>query len=60
MSEPRFNLVEGGNLVITYLVRMDAEWLRDYEAWMTVVYTYVGTGWALVLRSHTPTADFLF
>jgi hypothetical protein len=32
ISDPEFTVIEGGNLVITYRVSMDAEWIGDYEA----------------------------
>jgi hypothetical protein len=56
LTEPRFTLVDGSTLVISYGVRTDAEWLPNYAALMTAVYTWEGTGWALAVRTHTPTA----
>ena len=60
LSAPRFTLVDGSNVVITYHVTMDAEWLRDYSAWMTALYTWEGSGWALAVRTHTPSSEFPF
>src|SRR5215210_7276037 len=42
LSEPRFTLVDGSNVLLTYHVKMDAEWLPDYEAHMTALYTWEG------------------
>lgn len=60
LSEPRFMLVDGANVMINYHVTMDADWLHDYSAWMTAFYTWVGAGWALAARTHTPAAAFPF
>ena len=60
LSEPTYTLVEGGNVVITYHVTANADWLPNYTAFMTVVYTWLPGGWALVCRSHTPRGDFPF
>lgn len=60
LSEPTFTLLEGGNVVITYHVAVDAEWIQDYKAYMTVLYTWAGGRWGLVFRSHTPCGDFPF
>jgi hypothetical protein len=60
LSEPRFTLIDGGTVAISYHVTLDADWLRDYDAWMTALYTWEGSGWALVFRSHTPAGAFPF
>jgi hypothetical protein len=60
LSEPRFTLVDGSNVVLNYHVRMSADWLPDYAAWMTALYTWEGAGWALAVRTHTPEAAFPF
>lgn len=60
LSEPKYTLIEGGNVVITYEVSADAEWLPAYRAFVTVVYTWLPGGWGLVCRSHTPQGDFPF
>jgi hypothetical protein len=56
LSEPRFTLVDGSNVLLTYHVTMDADWLPDYAAYMTAMYTWEGSGWALAVRTHTPVA----
>jgi hypothetical protein len=60
LSEPTYTVIEGGNVVITYHVSVDAEWLPDYRAHMTALYVAVASGWALVFRAHTPEAGFPF
>ena len=60
LSEPRFTLVDGGNVLISYRVSVDAEWLPGYSAWMTALYTWEGAGWALACRTHTPVNAFPF
>jgi hypothetical protein len=54
LSEPTFTVVEGGNVVITYQVSADADWLPKYSAWMTALYTWGSSEWTLVFRAHTP------
>jgi len=60
LSEPHFTLVDGSNVVITYHVTADADWLPRYSAHMTALYTWEGAGWALAVRTHTPVAEFSF
>jgi hypothetical protein len=60
LSEPRFTLLDGPNVIINYHVGMDAEWLPQYSVWMTAVYTWEGKGWALATRAHTPAGPFPF
>jgi hypothetical protein len=60
LSEPRFTLVDGSNVIISYHVSMDAAWLPDYSAWMTALYTWEGAGWSLAVRIHTPGGSFPF
>jgi hypothetical protein len=47
-------------VLISYHVTMDAEWLPAYSAWMTALYTWSGSGWALAMRTHTPAGTFPF
>jgi hypothetical protein len=58
VSEPVFTMVEGGNLVISYEARLDAEWLPDYEAFVTALYIYESVEWSLICRAHTPKGRF--
>ena len=60
LSEPRLTLVDGGNVLVSYHVAMNSDWLPDYRAWMTALYTWEGSGWSLAVRTHTPTAAFPF
>jgi hypothetical protein len=60
LSEPRLTLVDGGNVLISYKVEMDADWLPNYAAWMTALYSWEGSGWALAVRTHTPVGSFPF
>jgi hypothetical protein len=60
LSEPTFTLLEGGNVVITYHVTMEATWLPDYAAYMTALYSWQAGAWALIFRAHTPTGNFPF
>ena len=60
LSAPTFTLIEGPNVVITYQVTMDADWLPGYEAFMTVLYAWTASEWTLVFRAHTPKGDFPF
>ena len=57
LSEPRMVLVDGGSVLITYRVNADGEWLPDYHAQITALYTWVGGEWALAFRQHTPDGD---
>ena len=60
LSEPTYTLVEGGNVVITYDVKLSADWLPEYAATMTVLYTWGVSEWSLVFRAHTPRGAFPF
>ena len=60
LSEPRMTLVDGGNVLISYRVQVEADWLPSYAAWMTALYTWEGAGWALAVRTHTPITPFAF
>jgi hypothetical protein len=60
LSEPRLLLVDGGSVLVHYHAVADGEWLPNYRAWMTALYTWEGAGWALVFRQHTPEAPFAF
>jgi hypothetical protein len=54
LSEPRLVLVDGDSVLITYRVDADGEWLPNYRAQITALYTWVGGEWALAFRQHTP------
>jgi hypothetical protein len=60
LSEPRLLLVDGASVLVNYRVHCDGEWLPNYRAWITSLYTWEGAGWALVYRQHTPEAAFPF
>jgi hypothetical protein len=60
LSEPRFTLIDGPNVIINYHVTMDVDWLPNYSANLTAFYTWQGAGWALAVRTHTPEAEFSF
>jgi hypothetical protein len=60
LSDPRFALLDGPNVIISYHVDMDVDWLPQYSAWVTAVYTWEGNGWALATRAHTPAGPFSF
>lgn len=60
VSEPTFTVFEGGNLVITYEVQVEAEWLPPYAAFITSVYVVGADDWTLICRSHTPKGAFPF
>lgn len=57
LSEPRIVLVDGESVLISYRVKADGEWLPDYQAQITSLYTWVGKEWALAFRQHTPDGD---
>ncbi len=57
LSEPRLVLVDGDSVLITYRVAADGEWLPDYHAQVTALYTWSGGEWALAFRQHTPDND---
>lgn len=54
LSEPRLVMVDGDSVLITYRVVADGEWLPNYQAQITALYTWVGGEWALAFRQHTP------
>lgn len=60
VSEPAFTVIEGGNLVITYEVHFDADWLAEYNAFITSVYVWGADDWMLICRTHTPRGEFPF
>jgi hypothetical protein len=60
LSDPTFTLLEGGNVVITYHVKMEASWLPSYAAFMTALYSWQAGHWTLVFRAHTPESSFPF
>ena len=57
LSEPRLVLVDGSSVLITYRVVADGEWLPNYHAQITALYTWIGGEWALAFRQHTPDSD---
>jgi len=60
LSEPRLVMVDGDSVLITYRVDADGEWLPDYHAQITALYTWSGGEWALAFRQHTPDGDQSF
>jgi hypothetical protein len=54
LSEPRLIMVDGDSVLITYRVVADGEWLPNYHAQVTALYTWIGGEWALAFRQHTP------
>jgi hypothetical protein len=60
VSEPTFTVIEGGNLVISYQVHLDADWLPDYNAFITSLYVWGTDSWLLICRTHTPRGEFPF
>jgi hypothetical protein len=60
LSEPRMVLVDGSSVLITYRVIADGDWLPDYHAQITALYTWIGGEWALAFRQHTPDSDLPF
>ena len=65
ISERQDRLVDGETVLLTY--RVEARTAgppdgpgapdSDYRAYVSSVYTWVGAGWALVFRQHSPAAD---
>jgi hypothetical protein len=60
LSEPRLLLVDGESVLVHYHVTADGSWLPGYRAFVTALYIWEGDNWALVMRQHTPEADFAF
>ena len=60
LSEPRLVMVDGDSVLITYRVYADGEWLPNYHAQVTALYTWVGGEWALAFRQHTPDGETTF
>ena len=60
LSDPSFTLLEGGNVVITYHLAAEANWLAKYEAIVTALYTWGVQSWQLIFRAHTPKGSFPF
>jgi hypothetical protein len=54
LAEPKMVLVDGESVLISYRVSAHAEWLPDYEAQVSALYTWSGGEWALAFRQHTP------
>jgi len=60
LSEPRLVMVDGESVLITYRVTADGEWLPNYRAQITALYTWSGGEWALAFRQHTPDGEAVF
>jgi hypothetical protein len=60
LSEPRLVMVDGDSVLITYRVIADGEWLPNYRAQISALYTWIGGEWALAFRQHTPDGDHPF
>jgi hypothetical protein len=60
LSQPRLVMVDGDSVLITYRVTADGDWLPNYRAQVTALYTWSGGGWALAFRQHTPDGDAPF
>jgi hypothetical protein len=60
LSKPNLLLVDSGSVLVHYHATADGEWLPNYRAWITSLYTWEGDDWALVFRQHTPEAAFPF
>jgi hypothetical protein len=60
LSEPRLVMVDGDTVLISYRVVADSEWLPDYRAQVTALYTWSGGEWALAFRQHTPDSETRF
>jgi hypothetical protein len=60
LSEPRLLLVDGESVLVHYRMTADGEWLPNYQALVTSLYTAEGDSWALIMRQHTPEAPFAF
>jgi hypothetical protein len=54
LSGQRLVMVDGDSVLITYRVAADGEWLPNYHAQVTALYTWSGGEWALAFRQHTP------
>ena len=54
LDEPRTLVVNGESILVSYSVVADADWIPDYRARVTALYTREGNGWALTFRQHTP------
>jgi hypothetical protein len=60
LSEPRLVMVDGDSVLITYSVVADGDWIPDYRAQVTALYTWIGGEWALAFRQHTPDGGQVF
>jgi hypothetical protein len=60
LSEPRMGLVDGESVLISYGVTAHSEWLPNYQAHITALYTWSGGEWALAFRQHTPVGEHAF
>ena len=57
MTERQDRLVDGETVLLTYRIRARSADVADYRGLVSSVYTWVGAGWALVFRQHSPAAD---
>jgi hypothetical protein len=60
LSTPRLVMIDGESVLITYRVTADGDWLPNYRAQITALYTWIGGEWALTFRQHTPDGDHPF
>jgi hypothetical protein len=56
LTEHRIVLVNGETVVLTYRVEAQQVNGEPYRARVSSLYTWVGRGWALAFRQHTPDA----
>jgi hypothetical protein len=57
LSEQRIVMVNGETVVLTYRVNAQQSDDTPYRARVSSMYTWVGGGWALAFRQHTPDPD---
>jgi hypothetical protein len=54
LGTPRLVLVDGQTCLVSYRVSARDPENGEYRALVTSLYTWVGGGWALAFRQHTP------
>jgi hypothetical protein len=54
ISERHHQMVNGETVLLSYRLVASSQTTPDYRARVCSVYTWVGGGWALVFRQHTP------
>jgi hypothetical protein len=54
LGTPRLVLLDGDTVAVSYRVTASSDEEPDYRAQVTSMYTWVGGGWALAFRQHTP------